>query len=125
MYKITDYLATCNMIEGNTPEGWIIVDVRDLKDGKGNSIEDVADKIQLVANLLASGYKVVVRCQAGMSRSNHIACASLLYCRTYDFWDEAWNIVKTACPRAMNNTELYGTIKQAMIYLGLDKERLT
>lgn len=117
MYKILNELATCNMIEGNTPEGWIIVDVRDLQDGGKNSVDAVADKIQLVGNLLANGYKVCVRCQAGMSRSNTIACAVMVWINGEIYWNNAWNTVKSACPRAMLNLEFYSTVKQALIRL--------
>ena len=105
------------MLEGNTPAGWIIVDVRDLRDDGKNSIEAVADKIQLVGNLLASGYRVVVRCQAGMSRSNAIACAAMVWINPEMYWDEAWKKIEKACPRARLNYEFYDTVKEALIKL--------
>jgi len=117
VYWIWNELGTCNMLESNTPAGVIIIDVRDLEDGGKNSIDEVADKIQLVGNLLASGYKVVVRCQAGMSRSNTIACAAMVWINGDMYWDYAWNKVKTACPRAMLNLEFYDTVKQALLRL--------
>ena len=115
MYEITEYLATCNMIEGNTPEGWIIVDVRDLKDSGGNSIEEVANKIQLVGNLIASGFKVCIRCQAGMSRSNAIACAALVWINSKWYWDDTWKRIEKKCPRARLNLQFYDTVKRALI----------
>ena len=60
MFEILPNLATCSFIESATPEGWIIVDIRDLNDNGNNTVEAVKDKIQLVGNLMCSGYKVVV-----------------------------------------------------------------
>lgn len=117
MYKIWDCLATCSMIESNTPAGWIVVDVRDLSDDGENSIEDVANKIQLIGNLLCSGFKVVVRCQAGISRSNTIACAAMVWINGEMYWDYAWKKIEKACPRARLNLEFYDTVKQALIKL--------
>lgn len=117
VYWIWNELGTCNMLESNTPSGVIIIDVRDLKDGADNSVEAIADKIQLVGNLLASGYKIVVRCQAGMSRSNTIACAAMVWINPRMYWDEAWKKVEKACPRARLNLKFYSTVKVALIKL--------
>jgi protein-tyrosine phosphatase len=105
------------MIENNTPAGWIIVDVRDLSDDGKNTIEAVADKIQLIGNLLASGYKIVVRCQAGMSRSNTIACAAMVWINPNMYWDEAWKKIEKVCPRARLNLKFYSNVKIALIKL--------
>lgn len=117
MYEVSHNLATCNMLEGNTPAGWIIIDVRDLSDDGENSIEAVADKIQLVGNLLASGYKICIRCQAGMSRSNTIACAIMIWINPNMYWDDAWKKIEKACPRARLNLDFYDTTKNALIEL--------
>lgn len=117
MYKIWEELATCSMLESNTPEGWVIVDTRDLLDGAGNDVDKVAEKIMLVGNLLCSGQKVVVRCRAGMSRSNTIACAAMMWIYMDCNWDTAWAKVVKECPRAMLNLEFFETVKQALIKL--------
>jgi protein-tyrosine phosphatase len=117
MYEILPNLATCSILESNTPEGWVIVDVRDLIDGAGNSVEEVAKKISLVGNLMCAGFKVVVRCNAGMSRSNTIACAVMLWCQIYEFWDDAWKAVQETCPRAMLSQGFYNTVKKALLTL--------
>ena len=114
MHKILNNLATCSVFESYTDEGWVIVDVRDLHDGGENSFEEILKKLELVTNLMCSGYKVVVRCQAGISRSNTIACASMLVCRIYTNWNEAWTHVQECCPRARINMDLYDTIKKVL-----------
>jgi|SRR3989304_7124942 len=124
MYQILPNLATCSYFESATPEGWIIVDIRDLGDNGENSVESIIDKIRLVGNLMCSGYKVVVRCQAGMSRSNTIACAAMVWCGVYRYWDEAWKVTQLACPRAMLNMDLFETVKKALRSLCIDEERL-
>lgn len=122
MFEILPNLGTCSIFESCTPEGWVIVDIRDLKDGTGNFIEDVAKKIELISNLMCSGYKVVVRCQAGMSRSNTIACAALMWCRVFDNWHDAWTHVQKCCPRAALNMDLFDTVKKALIYINIPED---
>ena len=117
VYWIWKELGTINMLENNTEEGTIIVDVRDLKDSGENDVAAVAEKIQLVGNLLCSGYKVVVRCQAGISRSNTIACAVMMWINTEMYWDVAWKKVEKSCPRARLNMDFYDTVKKALIHL--------
>jgi len=124
MYKIWENLATCNLLESLTPEGWIVVDVRDLKDGKDNSVEAVKIKIAMIGNLMCSGQKVVVRCLAGMSRSNTIACASMMLFDITHTWDHFWHIVEKACPRARQNLDFVDTVKKALEEMGVERKRL-
>lgn len=124
MFKIRENLATCNLLESCTPEGWIVVDVRDLKDGEGNETEPIKMKIMIIGNLMASGQKVVVRCLAGMSRSNTIACAALMIITMDHTWDHYWHEVEKACPRARLNLDFADTVKKALEEMGVDKKRL-
>jgi protein-tyrosine phosphatase len=124
MFKILENLATCNLIEGLTPEGWIIVDVRDLNDGPENSVEAIKAKIAIIINLMASGQKVCVRCLAGMSRSNTLACASMMLFSWEHTWDHYWRIVEKACPRARQNLGFVDMVKKALLEMGVQKERL-
>lgn len=124
MYQILNNLATCSFFESCTPAGWIIVDVRDLRDNSNNSIEFVLDKIQLIGNLLCGGYKVVVRCQAGISRSNAIACAAMTWIAVETYWDDNWKLVEKACPRARLNLEFLDVVREALIKLGVERKRL-
>jgi len=124
MYKIWENLATCSLLESLTPEGWIVVDVRDLKDGKDNSVEAIKIKIAMIGNLMCSGQKVVVRCLAGMSRSNTIACASMMLFDITHTWDHFWHIVEKACPRARQNLDFVDTVKKALEEMGVERKRL-
>jgi protein-tyrosine phosphatase len=124
MYKIWENLATCNLLESLTPEGWIVVDVRDLKDGKDNSVEAVKIKIAMIGNLMSSGQKICVRCLAGMSRSNTIACASMMVVNIDHTWDHFWHIVEKACPRARQNLDFVDTVKKALEEMGVERKRL-
>lgn len=124
MYKILENLATCSLFENCTPEGWIVVDVRDLKDGPANDIEAVKMKIMIVANLMASGQKVVVRCLAGMSRSNTIACASMMMINLDHTWDYYWHKVEKKCPRARQNLEFVDAVKKALSEMCVERKRL-
>ena len=125
MYEIIkDKLATCSLLESCTPEGWIIVDVRDLIDGEGNDIEAVKIKIMTVMNLLSIGHKVAVRCIAGMSRSNTIACAAMLMMGPNRDWDYYWQKITEKCPRAFMNMDFTDTVKEALIELGINRKLL-
>jgi predicted protein tyrosine phosphatase len=112
------------MLESCTPEGWIIVDVRDLKDSGENSVEDIKTKIYLVANLMASGQKIVVRCWAGMQRSNAIACGAMILMGNRHTWDHWWKVIEKSCPRARQNLEFVDIVKKALLELGVDRKRL-
>lgn len=124
MYQIWESLATCSLLESCTPEGWIIFDVRDLKDSGENSIEAIKFKIAMAGNLLASGNKVCVRCLAGMSRSNSIACAAMMMINLDHTWDYYWHKIEKKCPRARQNLQFVDLVKQALIELGVDKKRV-
>jgi len=124
MFKIWENLATCNLLESYTPEGWIIVDVRDLNDSAENTIEAVKQKITIIGNLLGCGQKVIVRCMAGMSRSNTLACASMMLFTREHGWDHYWNVVEKACPRARQNIEFVDIVKKALLEIGVDRKRL-
>ena len=75
MYKIWDNLATASMFE-MTPEGWIVVDVRDISDITKNT-QEVKERMMLVGGLVANGWKVVIRCIAGINRSNVLTMPDL------------------------------------------------
>jgi len=124
MYKIWENLATCSLLESLTPEGWIVVDVRDLKDGKDNSVEAIKINIAMIGNLMCSGQKEVVRCLAGMSRSNTIACASMMLFDITHTWDHYWHLVEKACPRARQNLDFVDTVKKALEEMGVERKRL-
>lgn len=110
-------------MESCTPEGWIIVDVRDINDSGDNSIEELKTKITLVSNLLASGQKVVVRCLAGMSRSNSIACAAMMLINITLTWNDCWNQIRGTVPRAVVNNDLQDAVKKALSELIPDNRR--
>lgn len=124
MFEILPNLGTCSIFESCTPEGWLIIDVRDLSDDGKNKIEDVANKISLVANLMYAGCKVVIRCQAGISRSNTIACAAMVYGGVFKYWDDAWKATQEACPRAWLNMDFFDAVRKALRSLYVNEERL-
>lgn len=124
MFKIWENLATCNLLESYTPEGWIIFDVRDLNDSAENTIEALKIKIVLIANLMASGQKVVVRCMAGMQRSNTMACAAMMLFTMDHSWDHNWHVIEKACPRARQNLPFVDIVKKALLEIGVERKRL-
>jgi predicted protein tyrosine phosphatase len=56
----------------------VIVDVRELVDKEGNPDDLILDKISLVTNAIGQGWRVLVCCDKGISRSNAIALGALL-----------------------------------------------
>jgi protein-tyrosine phosphatase len=117
-------LGTCGLMESFTEEGVIIVDVRDLADSGEASIEAIKDKIVVIANLLSSGHKVCIRCVAGQSRSNSIACAVMTAMIQSRDWNYMWEKVREKCPRAFANLEFQDVVKKALVELGIPKERV-
>jgi len=123
MNKIIDSLATSDIGE-LTPEGWIIVDVRDLTDFDKN-VEKVKHKIMVVSHLLSMGEKVSVRCVCGINRSNTIAISVLCYrCNKNKYldtdWDRHYLFMKKLIPKMMIERELELTAKKALkqLYAG-------
>jgi hypothetical protein len=123
MNKITEFLATCD-IATLTPEGWVIVDVRDITDFERN-VEKVKYKILLVTRLISMGAKVCVRCACGINRSNTIALSTLCYLLTKDKyldtdWDRHYNFIKAKIPVMALVPELVVTAKTALkeLYAG-------
>lgn len=72
---INDKIGTASFfeIEKKLPGNIAILDVRDLVDKKGNSNSAVFEKVDEGVKLLEKGYKVIVACDYGISRSNSIA----------------------------------------------------
>jgi nucleoside-diphosphate-sugar epimerase len=73
---ITPQLGTA--AAAHRPSGeYEIVDVRDLVDKGGNSVEAIRNKINVGVGLLEEGKRVVVCCDYGISRSNAVAAGIL------------------------------------------------
>ena len=75
---VTDWLGTCAMdklplLDENTS----VLDVRDLVDKSGNSVEHINKKLNEAIQLKNTFKKVVICCDYGMSRSNSIALGVL------------------------------------------------
>jgi len=116
MYKLWDNLATCSLLESMTPEGWIIVDVRDISDVE-SSIDKIRKKIEIVSNLLCLGYRVCIRCVGGINRSNAIAIGVMCYMvpkggDVDETWDWHFSKLKAAVSRAHITHEIERTIKK-------------
>jgi UDP-glucuronate decarboxylase len=74
---ITERLGTAPRDQADDAQAYAVLDVRELVDREGNSVEAVRGKIAEGRRLLATGKPVVVCCDFGMSRSNSIAAALL------------------------------------------------
>lgn len=114
---VTDKLMVIAITESWTPEGVIIVDVRDLSDVETDT-EKIKRKIIIIANLICAGHKVAVRCNAGMNRSCTVAITALCYMNPAVDLDELWNtyydLVKEKIPRMLSMIELQDTCRKAL-----------
>jgi len=110
-YWIWENLGTCSITE-YTDEGVIIIDVRDLKDGYEDP-RKIKHKLLTIGGLLGMGHRVVVRCVAGMSRSNAIAIATIVLMTNWE-WDEAEAEVKRKVPRCTICMDFADSVKQAI-----------
>lgn len=101
-----------------TEEGCVVMDVCDLSDTE-KDIRRIKDRIRLIAGLVVNGYRVVVRCVAGINRSNAFACAAMcLIMPQNEDLDTTWNhhleVVRGKVGRAQINPELVDSIKKAL-----------
>jgi len=110
-YWIWDNLGTCSITE-YTIEGIIVIDVRDLKDGHEN-LGKIKHKLITICGLLAMGHRVVIRCMAGMSRSNALACGVMCLLGGMH-WDEGEKLVKSKVPRCTINLDFADSVKNVI-----------
>lgn len=114
VYWITRILGTKAAGEDLSPEeyGCIILDVRDLNDGKNETLP-LVNTIKALNGLVryaeGVGKRVVVQCQAGISRSN-VLVATLLVLDGLE-WDDALELVRKKCPRVQINQELLDQLR--------------
>jgi protein-tyrosine phosphatase len=118
MYQIWENLATCSLMEGLTPEGWIIVDVRDLSDVEKN-IDKIRAKISIISGLMSLGCKIAVRCVGGINRSNCLAVATMCYMDPQgssitENWNFHRNWAKSKVNRLHISPELERTCKKTL-----------
>ncbi|HWQ42730.1 MAG TPA: NAD(P)-dependent oxidoreductase [Desulfosporosinus sp.] len=73
---LNNNIGTASYMEGAPyceKHGDVCLDVRDLVDKSGNTLQSIRDKIEEGVQLLRKGNKIVICCDYGMSRSNSIA----------------------------------------------------
>lgn len=91
-------------------KGSVIIDIRDIADGS-NPQGLLTNTLSKVAKFLSSKERIIIQCQAGISRSPAIAAAMLVY-GTYMEWDDAIDYVKKKCPRTQINQDLLKCLKE-------------
>uniref|UniRef100_A0A6M3XDJ5 Putative dual specificity phosphatase catalytic domain n=1 Tax=viral metagenome TaxID=1070528 RepID=A0A6M3XDJ5_9ZZZZ len=96
--------------EGLTEEeyGSIILDLRNLVDGKN----EITPLVNTIKNAIAfyticreRNLRLILQCQAGISRAPAIAATILGLQCDYE-WDEALELIKKKCPRVNINQDL-------------------
>src|SRR5208282_4823998 len=95
---ITNKLGTINQFEVVEP-GVIILDVRDLIDGKEDRFK-VMSKIMTGDHLIRNGDRVMVRCEHGICRSNGVAAGIISYQLHISVMEAYNDIVRSKVGRA-------------------------
>jgi predicted protein tyrosine phosphatase len=128
-FWIFNDLGTMGLLE-LAEEGTLVFDVRDINDGKNDTpeypIERVIRKfcelIKTYRVVNAYGFRMAIRCAAGISRSNAFAAGLIAYNQNIDF-EDALNIVKERVGRAMPNMDIIDCVKVALAEARKDQTR--
>lgn len=114
-------LGTCSIEETTEAHklyfaGVALIDIRDIADGKNETIEQILKHLRTIRYLLKEGYRVVIRCRAGISRSNTlvIGILHLVYNLSYE---DSEDLVKTKVPETNLNLDLMNDMKRAIEFL--------
>jgi protein-tyrosine phosphatase len=83
-----------------------------IHDGQEIPAETVWFAIRTISEALHSGGKILVHCQAGISRSVGIVCGFLMY--NGFSWNEALNFVQSSRPIAYPHPKIELSIKKAL-----------
>lgn len=92
---ITPFLGTGPASKIELEDNMRLLDVRDLVDKSGNNKESIQDKIKTGLEFLNQGYRVVVGCDYGISRSNAIAIGLLSAFKKISFEDALNQVVQS------------------------------
>lgn len=84
----------------------------DLIDGKNDPML-IYQKLKEALNYWCLGKNIIFFCFAGLSRSNGMATTLIAYYRNID-WEDAYTIVRKACPRAQVCMDFRDSCKEAL-----------
>lgn len=110
---ITPFLGTASASSARVEEGQSLLDVRDLVDRQGNTVEAVRQKITEGLDVLRGGNIVIVGCDYGISRSNAVAAGLLSAYREIPF-AEALQIVIEATGEREIKLSLISLVRKAL-----------
>ena len=113
VYWITRLLGIKPAGEDLSPDdyGSVIIDVRDIKDGENELVKLINTLKKITAHLALERGRVILQCQAGMSRSPVLAIATLFLQYGLE-WKDAEDLVKKKCPITQINKDLYDQVKK-------------
>jgi UDP-glucuronate decarboxylase len=95
IHWIYDHLGTAAFDHASQIPGITVIDVRDLVDKAGNSVEILKAKIEQARVCLDRGDKVVICCDYGMSRSNSVAAGVLAQVKGVSLGEAVRKIIET------------------------------
>ncbi|MCT7974881.1 NAD-dependent epimerase/dehydratase family protein [Laspinema olomoucense] len=110
---ITPMLGTAAASAVGDLSGINIVDVRDLVDKSGNTVEVISEKIQQGIQAITEGKPTVICCDYGMSRSNAIATGILTRLEQISF-DNALHRVQEATGEAQIKLDPLNAVREAL-----------
>lgn len=113
MYWITENLGTAakyEMEEIKKLEDVEVVIGFDIRDGEGNTPLQIKRKVWQISEITSKGKRAVIVCKGGISRSNAIALAYLVW-NGMDF-DDACNLIREKVPIVQFNMDLLDLVKE-------------
>jgi len=100
--------------------GAILVDVRDLTDGKNINTKRIKAYLRTIKELREKGFRVIIRCHAGISRSVALAIGILMLQHNLSY-EDSYDIVRKQMPQANPNLDLLDQIKELVLELKREK----
>lgn len=118
MKWILHNLGTCSIEETQDAikqyhKGTVLIDVRDIVDGKNKNPKTIKKHLKAILGNLRLGEKVIIRCYAGISRSNAMAVGILMLCHNLSK-EDAIDLVKLKVPQTQINQDLLDDILEVI-----------
>jgi protein-tyrosine phosphatase len=113
MYWITSKLGTAAKYELPEIEKLENVEVVvgfDIRDGEGNTPLQIKRKVWKISEITSKGKRAVIVCKGGISRSNAIALAYLVWNGMN--YDKAYNLIREKVPIVQFNMALLDLVKK-------------
>ena len=110
---INNYIGTGPSDYVKKENGIEIVDVRDMVDKAGNSVNCIREKIKIAINYLNQGKRIIVCCDYGISRSNAIAAGIIKKHENIPFDDAVQRVMSSTGEKSIK-IEVLNVVRDAV-----------